>query len=66
MAERIAFITPVGESKYPYIQQPDTAFGQNKYKTSLVLKKADAEPLVEKSKVKPLPLEKKPIKLPFI
>ena len=40
MAERIAFITPVGESKYPYVQQADTAFGQNKYKTSLVLNKA--------------------------
>jgi len=48
MAERIAFITPVGESKYPYVQQADTAFGQNKYKTSLVLNKAEAKPLVEK------------------
>ena len=50
MAERIAFLTPVSESNYPYIQNADTAFGQNKYNTSLVMKKADAEPLVEKLK----------------
>ena len=50
MTERITFLTPVGVSKYPYVQQADTAFGQNKYKTSLVLPKADAEPLVEKLK----------------
>ena len=39
MTERITFLTPVGVSKYPYVQQADTAFGQNKYKTSLVLDK---------------------------
>ena len=50
MLERTTYLTPVGESKYPYVQEPDTAFGQNKYKTSLVLPKADAEPLVEKLK----------------
>ena len=49
MTERMTFLTQWVKVN-THVQQADTAFGQNKYKTSLVLDKADAEPLVEKLK----------------
>ena len=48
--ERTIFQTPNGEAKYPYIFEPDKAFGSEKYKTSLVINEKDAKPLVEKIK----------------
>ena len=48
MAERPIFQTANGEALYPYVFNPDKAFGSEKYKTNLKINEKDAKPLVEK------------------
>ena len=41
------FSTPVGTARYPWLAEPDTAFGQEKYKSELILSPEDAKPLID-------------------
>jgi hypothetical protein len=62
---KITFVSPVGTARYPHITTPDNTgqYADGKFKTKLVVPKADAAPLVEH--LKALAKEHKVAKLPF-
>lgn len=45
--KKTAFSSPLGVARYPWLTEPDTAFGQEKFKCDLILSPEDAKPLIE-------------------
>ena len=45
--EKKSFTTCTGTARYPWLKEPDTAFGQEVYKCQLILNKEEAEPLLK-------------------
>ena len=39
--------TPIGRAKYVWLNKPDTKFGQEKYKTQLLIDPEEAKPLIK-------------------
>jgi len=39
--------TPIGRAKYVWLNKPDTKFGQEKYKTQLIMDPEEAQPIVK-------------------
>tara|TARA_R110000796_G_scaffold53096_4_gene124872 strand:- start:2639 stop:3181 length:543 start_codon:yes stop_codon:yes gene_type:complete len=46
--QKETFSTPVGTARYPWLKEPDTAFGQQAYKCMLILSPTDAQPIITK------------------
>jgi len=46
-SNKIAFSTSVGVARYPWLKEPDTAFGQESFKCMLILSPKEGQPLVE-------------------
>jgi hypothetical protein len=71
MAKNQKFTTPAGIARYPWLNKPDTKFQpEGEYKVGLVLKKAEAKPLIDacaklQKEVAALNKTKKLAKLPF-
>ena len=65
MAKKIPFVTPIGVARYPHITSPDATgkFADNKFKTKLVVAKADAKAFIDNIKATAKALGVK--KLPF-
>lgn len=47
-AQKESFSTVAGTARYPWLKEPDTAFGQESYKCMIILDPKDAKPLVDK------------------
>jgi len=46
--QKETFSTDIGTARYPWLKEPDTAFGQESYKCMLILDPTSAQPLVDK------------------
>lgn len=47
-SQKESFSTPVGTARYPWLTEPDTAFGQSAYKCMLILSPTEAQPIIQK------------------